>query len=250
MSPLLILLIGMIVVVGGVLALRLHAFLALVGGALVVAALTPSGLVSRYAAREAARATGLQIVAAGRTGQTVKLSGAKTNIPPGSSLFVLRPTQRGYERVATLGVLSAEQNTVLAFVREGAGATALSRDDLVLEPYQEAAVRKAAGQTIGERVAEGFSRTVLEIGILIAMAAIVGQTLLESGAAERIVLSARRAVGDARAGLAFLASGYVLGIPVFFDTVFYLLIPLGKVMRLRSGRDYTLYVLCIVAGRR
>src|SRR5205823_4023594 len=32
------------------------------------------------------------------------------------------------------------------------------------------------------------------------------------------------------------------------DTVFYLLIPLAKVMRLRSGRDYTLYVLCIVAG--
>jgi GntP family gluconate:H+ symporter len=80
------------------------------------------------------------------------------------------------------------------------------------------------------------------------MAAIVGQTLLESRAAERIVLSARRMLGDDRAGLAFLVSGFLLGIPVFFDTVFYLLIPLGKVMRLRSGRDYTLYVLCIVAG--
>ena len=248
MNPLLILVAGMVVVVGGVLVLRLHAFLALVCGALVVAALTPGGLSTRYAAREAARALGLRFVAADPSGQAVKLAGGKGTVAPGATLVVLRPGRRGVERVATLGVLTADKDSVLAFVRDGAAAKSLSKDDLVLEPYQEAAVRKAAGQTLGERVAEGFGRTVMEIGILIAMAAIVGQALLESGAAERIVLSARRVVGDARAGLAFLASGYVLGIPVFFDTVFYLLIPLGKVMRARSGKDYTLYVLCIVAG--
>ena len=248
MSPLLILLVAMVVVVGGVLVLRLHAFLALVCGALVVAALTPAGFVARNAAREAARATGLRVAGGDPSGQFVKLTGGNANGVTGSGLVVLRPTRRGYERVATLGVASVSKGEVIAFVREGPGAATFNGEDLVLEPYQEAAVRRAAAQTIGERVAEGFGRTVLEIGILIAMAAIVGQALLESGAAERIVLSARRVVGDARAGLAFLASGYVLGIPVFFDTVFYLLIPLGKVMRQRSGRDYTLYVLCIVAG--
>ena len=36
MDPLIILLIGMAVVIGGVLWLRLHAFMALIGGALVV----------------------------------------------------------------------------------------------------------------------------------------------------------------------------------------------------------------------
>jgi len=248
MSPLLILLVAMVVVVGGVLVLRLHAFLALVCGALVVAALTPAGFVGRHAAREAARATGLRVAGADPAGQFVKLTGGNANGVTGSGLVVLRPTPRGYERVAALGVASVSKGEVIAFVREGPGAATFNGEDLVLEPYQEAAVRRAAAQTIGERVAEGFGRTVLEIGILIAMAAIVGQALLESGAAERIVLSARRVVGDTRAGLAFLASGYVLGIPVFFDTVFYLLIPLGKVMRQRSGRDYTLYVLCIVAG--
>jgi len=39
-----------------------------------------------------------------------------------------------------------------------------------------------------------------------------------------------------------------LGVPVFFDTVFYLMIPLGKAMRMRTGRNYLLYVLSIVAG--
>jgi GntP family gluconate:H+ symporter len=54
--------------------------------------------------------------------------------------------------------------------------------------------------------------------------------------------------GQARASLSFLGSGFLLGIPVFFDTVFYLLVPLAKAMRLRTGRDYLLYILAIVAG--
>ena len=43
-------------------------------------------------------------------------------------------------------------------------------------------------------------------------------------------------------------SGFLLGVPVFFDTVFYLMIPLGKAMQLRTGRNYLLFVLTIVAG--
>ncbi len=45
-----------------------------------------------------------------------------------------------------------------------------------------------------------------------------------------------------------MTSGFVIGIPVYFDTVFFLLMPLGKAMRLRTGRNYTLYILSIVAG--
>ena len=45
-----------------------------------------------------------------------------------------------------------------------------------------------------------------------------------------------------------MASGYILSVPVFFDTVFYLLMPLGKAMWLRTKAHYLLYVLAIVAG--
>jgi len=48
--------------------------------------------------------------------------------------------------------------------------------------------------------------------------------------------------------VAFAASSFTLGIPVFFDTVFYLLMPLGKALRRKTGRDYLLYILTIVAG--
>ena len=54
--------------------------------------------------------------------------------------------------------------------------------------------------------------------------------------------------GEKFAPLSFVVSGFLLGVPVFFDTVFYLMIPLGKAMQVRTGRNYLLFVLTIVAG--
>jgi GntP family gluconate:H+ symporter len=94
-----------------------------------------------------------------------------------------------------------------------------------------------------------FGSVVGSIGIAIAMAAIVGECLTESGAADRIVRFFLRGFGEKRASLALLASGYVLGVPVFFDTVFYLLVPLARALSARlGGRDYVLLVLAISAG--
>jgi len=106
----------------------------------------------------------------------------------------------------------------------------------------------ADGSTIADRVAAGFGKTAGSIGILIAMASIVGKCLLDSGAADRVVRTTLRWFGDRFAPLSFVISGFLLGIPVFFDTVFYLMIPLGKAMRVRTGHSYVLYVLSIVAG--
>lgn len=111
----------------------------------------------------------------------------------------------------------------------------------------EAAVRLSK-ETVGERVAEGFGRTAGQIGILIAMASIIGMSLLESGAADRMVRSVLYWIGEKRAPLGLMTSGFFLAIPVFFDTVFYLMIPLGKALRLRTGRHYLYYILAIVAG--
>ena len=52
MSPLVLLLIGIAIVVGGILALRLHAFLALVLGAFAVALFTPDAALRDYAASQ------------------------------------------------------------------------------------------------------------------------------------------------------------------------------------------------------
>lgn len=114
--------------------------------------------------------------------------------------------------------------------------------------WTESEARRFVNSTAPERIAYGFGKTCGKIGILIAMAAIIGKCLLDSGAADRIVRSTLRLVGEQRAGIAFIGSSFLLSIPVFFDTVFYLMIPLAKAMRLRIGTNYLLFILVIVAG--
>ncbi|TDB68229.1 GntP family permease [Arundinibacter roseus] len=166
-DPLFILLIGVFLVVGGIIGLKLHPFLALIMGALVVAFLTPADAVEQFGLSK-----GLSVEA----------------------------------------------------------ANALSR------------------KSIGERLATEFGNTCARIGILIVMAAIIGKSLLESGAAERIIRSLLRLFGIEQAPAAFLVSSFFLGIPVFFDTVIFLMMPLVKAMTLRLGKNYLLLVMCIMAG--
>lgn len=172
MDPLWILAAGIVIVVGGVLIFKLHAFLALISGALIVAAMTPEATLDSYA------------------------------------------TSRVNKNDWT-------QKQADKFLRE---------------------------ETVGSRVGDSFGRTCGTIGILVGLASIVGKCLLDSGGADRIVRSTLRILGEKRAAMAFLSSGFLLGIPVFFDTVFYLMIPLGKAMRVRTGKNYLLYVLTIIAG--
>ena len=167
MNPFLIAAVGMAIVIGGILFLRLHAFLALVLGALAVAGMTSPEIVERF------------YLSVGTNPEDARILADK--------LFVFRVT-------------------------------------------------------------EGFGAGAANIGILIAMASIIGKCLLESGAAERIVIWIRKFFGEKRAPMAFSASAFVLGIPVFFDTVFYLLMPLVKAMRTRTGKDYLLYILAVIAG--
>ena len=98
------------------------------------------------------------------------------------------------------------------------------------------------------RVAEGFGRTAGTIGIVIALAGIAGKAMMDSGAADRIVRAFLALLGEKRGATALCATGYVLSIPVFFDTVFYLLVPLARSMHVRTGRNYLKYLLAIAAG--
>jgi GntP family gluconate:H+ symporter len=166
-NPIFILFVGVCIVVGGIIGLKLHPFLALLLGAFVVALMTPGSALEQFALSK--------------------------------------------------------------------GAT-------------PAAALKASKLTIGERIALEFGNTAGKIGILIAMAAIIGKCLLESGGAERIIRSMLNAVGIKKAPVAFLASSFFIGIPVFFDTVIFLMMPLAKAMSMRIGKNYLLLVLSIIAG--
>lgn len=86
------------------------------------------------------------------------------------------------------------------------------------------------------------------IAFVIALAAVIGICLTESGAADKIVLRFVAVLGEKRAGAAMLLSGFVLSVPVFFDTVFFLLIPLARALARRVGKNYVFFVLAMAGG--
>lgn len=86
------------------------------------------------------------------------------------------------------------------------------------------------------------------IAISIGLASIIGLCLMESGAADKVVRRFLAVFGEKRAALAILTSTYFLSIPIFFDTMFMLMVPLARALRLRTGKDYLLYLMCICCG--
>ena len=94
----------------------------------------------------------------------------------------------------------------------------------------------------------GFGDTAGGLCLIIALAAIIGICMLSSGAADRVVRWLLGVFGENRAGLVLLTSGFLLSIPVFFDTVFFLLIPLARALSLRTGKSYTFFVMAMAGA--
>src|SRR5687768_4053038 len=59
----------------------------------------------------------------------------------------------------------------------------------------ETAAKSLMNESIGSRLAKAFGNTAGKIGILIALASIIGMALMKSGGAERIIRSLLNAIG-------------------------------------------------------
>lgn len=238
---------GVLIVICGVLFLRMHAFLALFLGALAVAAATTSHSVSQSVLHRST--AGIAAI----EGNQIVLAHIEEGLPKKSGAYYIATQPSAGE---------SKQEPILVWVErfeDEEGVTkAYSAEDLPAETdvtnarfiaqdtYREA--KKLSGSSGINRVADALGSTFGKIGILIAMASIIGQCLLSSGAAERIVYGIRQAMGERWTALAFVISSFVLAIPVFFDTVFFLMLPLAQAMAQRTGKDYLKYVLSIVVG--
>ncbi len=270
MNPFFILGVGIVIVVGGILVFRLHAFLALILAALAVGSLTPRDGVTWHqraaASGEIAASLPLMIEMVDEddiakidqitTHPLLFLPSKGQAISVGGKLFAFTRTlvDRDAEPKAELvvrdtvrlrpGVAGSHRVGYLVEVISGTAEVG----DRIIAPSAWDAAEKSATTLTAERVAKAFGSTAGSIGIVIAMASIIGKCLLESGAADRIIRSLLRVLGETRAALGFVIGGFALGIPVFFDTVFYLMVPLGKALRIRTGHNYLLYVLTIAAG--
>ncbi|HIE98248.1 MAG TPA: hypothetical protein EYQ63_14875, partial [Fuerstia sp.] len=243
MLTLCILGVGLTIVIGGILGLRLHAFIALVLAGMAVALLTPTRLVERSAVLEAAIAVE-SISADG----VIRIAG-ETEVT--DAVLLLDNGRDGSMTNPASVVLLPDGQLHVVFTADGVSETASlpPADELIMisrADYESA--QKLAGSTFVSRITSTIGEYCGKLAILIVAASIIGRCLLDSGAASRIVNSTLSLLGERMAPAAFVFSGFTLGIPVFFDTVFYLMIPLGKALRLRTGGNYLLYVLAIVAG--
>lgn len=99
-----------------------------------------------------------------------------------------------------------------------------------------------------DKVAVEFGVSMAGIGFPIAFAVVIGAALMESGSADKIVRCFVRVLGEKRAPMALMAAAFILGVPVFFDTVFFLMVPLARALGIRMGRNYLLFLLAIAVG--
>jgi len=255
-DPITLLLIGIAVVIASILWLRLHAFLALALAALVVGFLTPKAHLLRHGMDSAGFHPDGNAAVQGDVVAFLIPQKKKSSIREGMHLVAKRMGDNATEALL-VGELEVKRIRVhkdgkrriaeVEVLRLESGY-ALRKTDVLLTEAADLAASANAKKSTGTLVAAGFGLTCAKVGIIIAMAAIIGTCLLESGAADRIVRSALHLCGEKRSPYALSASSFVLGIPVFFDTVFYLMIPLAKALASRTGRNYLLYVLAIIAG--
>jgi gluconate:H+ symporter, GntP family len=137
---------------------------------------------------------------------------------------------------------------LVAVMTPAATLTRYAQDQVASRQMSESAAASLMKSSGPKRLATAFGQTAGEVGILIALASVVGICLMESGAAHGIVTAMLRFCGVKRAPEGLAISAFVLSIPVFFDTVFYLMVPLARSLRRQTGKDYVLYILAIMAG--
>ena len=91
----------------------------------------------------------------------------------------------------------------------------------------------AAGLLLGipfnkivQSVQKGIGDILGSLVIVICLGAMLGKLVAESGAAQRITSTLRKAFGEKNIQWALMTTGFIVGIPLFFDVGFVLLIPL------------------------
>jgi GntP family gluconate:H+ symporter len=102
---------------------------------------------------------------------------------------------------------------------------------------------KAAGS-----FADGVGGVLGKIAVVIGLGAILGQMLAESGGADQIANALVRGFGGQRMALAFVAAGFLIGLPVFFQVGLVLLIPIAEVSAEKMGVALSRFGLPLVAG--
>ncbi|APX04194.1 GntP family permease [Arthrobacter sp. QXT-31] len=97
-------------------------------------------------------------------------------------------------------------------------------------------------------IEKGFAGILGHITLIIGLGTVLGAILERSGGAEVLLGKLVKVFGEKGTPLAMGITGFVLGIPVFFDIGIFVLAPLVYVAAVRGGKSLALYALPLLAG--
>ena len=99
-----------------------------------------------------------------------------------------------------------------------------------------AAIEKGIGDLLGSLV------------VVICLGAVFGKLIADSGAARRIAVSLIGSLGPSRMPIAMTVTGFVVGLPLYYNVGFVLMIPLIFSLVMQSGRPAVALGMPLLAG--
>ncbi len=103
-------------------------------------------------------------------------------------------------------------------------------------------------QTIVKSFETGVGATLGHIAIVVGLGTMLGKMMAESGGADQIAHTLIRVFGEKRLPWAMVVVGFIVGLPVFFEVGFVLLVPIAFNIARRTGTSLILIGLPMVAG--
>lgn len=113
------------------------------------------------------------------------------------------------------------------------------------------AMAVAAGMPLGaatKAFQDGVGSALGFIAIVVGLGTMLGKMMVETGAATRIATTLIKWFGEARVHWAIMLVAFIIGIPVFFQVGFVLLVPLVFTVARRTGMSLIKIGIPLVAG--
>ncbi|RKQ96985.1 Gnt-I system low-affinity gluconate transporter [Kushneria sinocarnis] len=101
---------------------------------------------------------------------------------------------------------------------------------------------------IMDTVEKGMGSTLGSVAIIIGLGGMFGKMLEVSGGIDRLASSITARLGEERAHWGMGLAGLLVGIPVFFDVGFIILVPMIYALQKRTGKSLLLYGIPLLAG--
>jgi len=103
-------------------------------------------------------------------------------------------------------------------------------------------------QSIVKSFETGVGNTLGHIAVIVALGTLMGKMMAESGGADQIAHTLIRLFGERRVPWAMVLIGFLVGLPVFFEVGFVLLVPIAFNVARRTNTSLILVGLPMVAG--